>query len=123
MNRREFIEAIAQGIATMEGFYKPGSLSEQNNNPGNLRSWGSVPVVEGYAKFPSVETGWRALRTQIGKNIDRGLTMQEFFGGKPGVYGGYSPAADKNNPHGYAQYVAGRLKVAPDVQLSTLFTA
>lgn len=121
MTRIEFIEAMASAIATMEGFFKEGSVSERNNNPGNLRSWGSLPTVDGYVKFPSFETGMRALKSQIGKNIDRGLTMQEFFGGKPGVYGGYSPAADKNNPHGYAQYVAGRVGVRPDLPLNTLY--
>lgn len=117
------IDGIAQAIATMEGYFKPNSLAARNNNPGNLRSWGSAPVVSGYAAFQSPEQGWAALRAQIQRNIDRGLTLREFFGGKPGVYAGYAPSADKNNPEAYAKFVAGRLGVDVDTPLSQIFTA
>lgn len=122
MTRQELIEGIGGAIATMEGFFKEGSLSQRNNNPGNLRSWGKNPVVSGYVKFPTVEVGMKALESQIGKNIDRGLTLVEFFNGKPGVYGGYSPSSDGNDPLAYAQYVAGRVGVSPTVRLDTLYT-
>lgn len=113
-------EAIAQAIATMEGFFTQNSIAQRNNNPGNLRSWGNYPVVGGYVQFPDVQTGWQALYSQIDKNISRGLTLQEFFGGKPGVYAGYSPSADANDPRGYAQYVAGRVGISPTDPLNTL---
>lgn len=100
------VDLIARAIATMEGFYIPGSIAQRNNNPGNLRSWGSNPIVNGYAKFPTAEAGWAALRRQVELNINRGLTLEEFFAGKPGVYGGYAPSADSNDPDGYARYVA-----------------
>jgi len=102
----DLIDKIALAIAKMEGFFKPGSLAQRNNNPGNLRSWGNRPVVGGYAKFDTPEEGWAALKQQIRRNIDRGLNLLEFFGGKPGVYAGYSPAADKNDPVNYARFVA-----------------
>lgn len=114
------VQAIAQAIATMEGFFSPGSVAARHNNPGNLRSWGSTPVVGGYAQFATEADGWAALYDQIEKNIGRGLTLQEFFGGKPGVYAGYSPSADANNPAAYAQYVAGRAGISPTVALNTL---
>lgn len=118
-----FIEQFAQAIATMEGYFKAGSIAQRNNNPGNLRSWGSRPVVNGYAYFDTPDQGWAALRRQIELNISRGLTLQEFFGGKSNVYAGYAPAADKNNPTGYAAFVAGRLGVPvnqplPQIQLA-----
>lgn len=114
------IEGLAQAIASMEGFFKPGSLAARNNNPGNLRSWGSAPIAAGYAAFQSVEQGWDALRAQIQKNVNRGLTLREFFAGKPGVYAGYAPSADKNNPEAYARFVAGRLGVDVDTPLSQI---
>ena len=80
------VDPIAQAIATMEGFFKAGSLAARNNNPGNLRSWGANPIVNGYAQFKSAEEGWAALKTQVQKNINRGLNLNEFFAGKPGVY-------------------------------------
>lgn len=116
----ELTEQIAQAIASMEGFFKAGSLAARNNNPGNLRSWGSNPIENGYVKFPTLQAGWDALYTQITKNIARGLNLQEFFGGKPGVYAGYSPGSDGNDPRGYAQYVAGRIGVDPTAPLNGL---
>lgn len=116
------IDGIAQSIATMEGFFKPNSLAARNNNPGNLRSWGSVPVVDGYASFPTAEQGWAALRAQIQRNIDRGLTLREFFSGKPGVYAGYAPSADNNHPEEYAKFVASRLGVDVDTPLPQIIS-
>lgn len=120
-----FVDQLAQAIATMEGYYKPGSLAQRNNNPGNLRTWGSRPIVNGYAYFDTPEQGWAALRRQIEINIGRGLNLQEFFGGQrdaqgnviPGGYSGYAPAADKNNPSGYAAFVAKRVGVPVDQPL------
>ncbi len=102
----DLVDKIAEAIARMEGYFQPGSLAQRNNNPGNLRSWGSRPIVDGYAKFETPEAGWAALKQQIRRNIDRGLNLLEFFSGKPGVYGGYSPAADRNDPVNYARFVA-----------------
>ena len=50
----------------------------------------------------------------------RGLTLEEFFGGKSGVYAGYAPAADSNNPQGYASAVAGWLGIDPNTPLGSL---
>jgi hypothetical protein len=111
-------ESISQAIATMEGWFKPGTIAQRNNNPGNLRMWGNLPVVDGYAVFPTPDAGWAALNRQVDLNISRGLSLQEFFSGKAGVYGGYAPAADANDPRGYAQYVAGQIGVDPTIPLN-----
>ena len=116
----DLVTSIANAIASMEGFFSAGSLAARNNNPGNLRSWGSTPVVGGYAQFATLQDGWNALYSQITTNINRGLNLQEFFGGKPGVYAGYSPGADKNDPAGYAQYVAGQTGLDPTAPLNTI---
>lgn len=113
-------DSISQAIAHMEGFYSPGTIAQRQNNPGNLRSWGTYPVVNGYVQFPDAAAGWSALNQQVNLNISRGLTLQEFFGGKPGVYDGYAPSADANNPKSYAQYVAGQVGIDPTVPLSQL---
>jgi hypothetical protein len=111
VTRRELIGKFAEAIARMEGFYTPRSISQRNNNPGNLRSWGKRPQVKGFAKFPTPTDGWVALRKQIDRNIDRGLTTAEFFAGKKNmnghvVYPGYAPATDGNDPLTYAKFVA-----------------
>lgn len=100
MSNRQIISQIANAIDRMEG---PGA---PRNNPGNLRSWGDNPTSGGFAVFPTLEAGRAALERQIELNINRGLTLEEFFGGKPGVYAGYAPGADRNNPMKYAQNVS-----------------
>jgi hypothetical protein len=130
---------MANAIATMEGFFQAGSIAQRNANPGNLRSWGERPVVNGYARFLKADgvsldpdAGWKALRVQISKNINRSLTLQEFFGGVrdaagnpvPGKYTGFSPGADGNHPTQYAQYVAGKCGIPTDVPLDkVVFTS
>ena len=111
------VEKIATAISVMEGFPKAGSRANRQNNPGNLRSWGKTPIVEGFANFPTAAEGWSALRRQIWRNVDRGLTLYEFFGGKPKVYAGYAPDADGNRSRHYAEFVAKRAGIPVDVPL------
>lgn len=111
MSKLKLVQAFAEAIATMEGFYARGATrAKVNNNPGNLRSWGNMPLAAGYASFPTADDGWNALRQQVQKNLFvRKLTIGEFFAGKQGVYPGYAPSADKNNPGHYANFVCGFL--------------
>lgn len=98
---------IALAITIFEGWF-PGSRSWTNKNPGNLRNWDPrLPKDDqGFDIFPSVGAGFRALLRQVELNIDRRLTLLEFFAGSPGVYSGYAPAADGNDPAGYARFVS-----------------
>lgn len=114
------VDQISQSIARQEGYNVAGSIAQQNNNPGNLRTWGNTPVVNGYASFATPEDGWAALNQQVQKNIDRGLTLEEFFAGKEGVYPGYAPAADSNQPNVYAANVSSWTGIPLDVPLSDL---
>jgi len=112
------VETVSSAIATFEGYFQPGSVADRNNNPGNLRSWGNRPVRDGFAVFDSAADGWAALRRQVELNISRGLSLREFFGGKPGIYPGYAPAADANDPNRYAEFVAARAGVPADIPLA-----
>lgn len=109
MVKEELVKLFAKRIAMMEGFYVMNGKrnpAQRNNNPGNLRSWGSMPIVDGFAKFPTIEEGWRALYVQVTKNIFvRKLTFREFFCGNKS-YGGYAPDADGNHCKHYAEFVA-----------------
>lgn len=118
----ELIDSLAQSIATMEGFFKPNTIAQRNNNPGNLRRWGANPVQNGYAVFNTPEEGWAALRKQIQLNVNRGLTLEEFFGGKTGVYPGYAPSADSNDPANYARFVAGRAGIAVNQPITSFLS-
>lgn len=105
------IDSIAAGIERQEG------VGCRNNNPGALRTWGSLPTSGGFAVFPTCEDGRAALRQQVQRNIDRSLTLQEFFGGKAGVYPGYAPAADNNQPNIYASHISDWTGIPLDVPL------
>lgn len=120
MTLTELVARIAVAISEMEGYMKEGSRAERQNNPGNLRNWGKTPVVDGFANFPTPAEGWTALRRQIAKNIGRGLTLYEFFGGKPKVYPGYAPDSDGNRSRHYADFVAKRVGIPADVPLYKL---
>jgi len=110
------IEEMARAIMDFEG-YKEGSVSERNNNPGNLKAMGQAGSVgtdsAGHAIFDSFESGWNALVNQLKMAFeDRSAvytsndTLYDFFG----------KYAEKNSKS-YAEFVAGRLGVNPDIQL------
>ena len=107
--------ALVNAIAAQEG-------PVRNNNPGNLRAGNGATGVDsrGIAIFPDLATGEAALERQVDLNIGRGLTLDEFFGGKSGVYAGYAPAGDKNDPSGYAATVAGWLGIPENAPLYSL---
>lgn len=111
---------LSNAIARFEGYSIPGSVAQRNNNPGNLRAGIGQTGTDGngYAIFPDSATGFAALQHQVTLNINRGLSLDEFFGGKPGVYAGYAPSGDANDPGHYSQTVAGWLGIDPNAPLS-----
>ena len=54
---------LANAIATMEGYYKVGSLANRNNNPGNLIvGIGQIGTdSKGFAVFANASDGWLSL--------------------------------------------------------------
>jgi hypothetical protein len=122
LGQSDFVSSFANAIARFEGYNVAGSLAQRNNNPGNLRSGPGQTGVDanGYAVFPDAATGFAALDNQISLNISRGLTLNQFFAGEPGVYAGYAPSADANNPAQYASTVAGWLGVDPNTPLQDI---
>lgn len=71
------LTALAQAIQTQEGYY-PGSVSYQNNNPGNLvyaGQTGATPGVGGFAQFASYQDGYNALLAQINLDANRGTDV------------------------------------------------
>lgn len=100
------------------------TLAERNNNPGNLRYIGQKGATKGdkgFAKFDSYDRGFNALiqdikakqsgKTQTGLNSNSSL--QDFINV-------YAPAADNNDPIGYASKVAGKLRVNPNERLGNI---
>ena len=93
-------DTVAQTIQTVEGWF-PGSLSQRNNNPGNLRPAGQpgCTPVGGFCQFPSYQAGYQALLDQISLDASRGETIGQFLSK-------YAPAQDSNDPESYAATVA-----------------
>ena len=111
-------------IAAFEGFWivDPPSISRRHLNPGNLRP---VGASTGFQGFTTEAEGWAALRRQVLINIGRGLTLNEFFLGKEGVYPGYSPLGDPGNKpeqiEAYIAFVAKHTRMSREINLLTYF--
>ncbi len=97
------INTLADVIQRVEGYYPPsaqypgGSLAWRNNNPGNLRFVGqpdASPGEGGFAKFPSYDSGYNALKRQIQIQSDQGQTLSQFINQ-------YAPPSDGNNTSKY----------------------
>jgi hypothetical protein len=116
------LDDLAAAITRMEGSCSAPGVCV-NNNPGNLRAYLPTQPVDsrGIRIFPDYQSGYNALLAQEQINIGKGLTLDEFFGGKQGVYPGYAPAADRNQPNVYAGNVASWLGIPRDVTLSSIF--
>lgn len=110
------LDTIVQAITRQEG------SGARNNNPGNIMDYAYYQTTGQFrlAQFPSLDDGVQALKDLIAKRAP-GLTLREFFGGKPGVYTGYAPAGHgANDPDVYARNVANALGISPDEVITTL---
>jgi hypothetical protein len=116
------ISDMALAIQTFEG-WSEGSVSQKNNNPGNLKFAGQPGAIskdnQGHAIFDSYASGWSALLNQIRIAVDGtsrvynpDMTFYQFF----------DKYAEANRLE-YAKFVAERLNVSPnDTLRDTLLT-
>jgi len=110
--------AWAKAIQQFEGWFE-GSLSQKNNNPGNLRAGkGQIGVYKNFAVFENYEAGFNALLNQLrvsatsnGPSYNSEMTLLEFFSV-------YAPSADNNHPRQYATFVAQKLRVGIDYKIN-----
>jgi hypothetical protein len=122
LTHSELVTKVAHAIGRFEGFY-PGTPAYRHNNPGNLRfAPNQAGSHDGFAVFSDAQAGWRALERQVEKLIGRGLTLNQFFAGKKGVYPGYAPADDHNSPYHYAATVGNWTGLPTNVPLDKLHT-
>jgi hypothetical protein len=104
------VNAIAAGITKEE------NVPAQYNNPGAIMNLQTGQLQT----YPTLAAGEAALDSQIDLNISRGLTLDQFFAGQPGVYAGYAPAAAGNNPAVYAANVSSWTGIPENVPLTTV---
>lgn len=137
MTRQQVVDSIADSIATMEGFYKAGTLPQKNANPGDIRIWkdkmGPYPQSDGYVDFNAwavtrgqsgeqagVNEGWRVLKVLVGNYIDGKYTKSDPTFVE--MFSVYAPSSDANNPNAYAEYVAKQIGADPNQTISSLIT-
>lgn len=91
---------------------KDGPLALRNNNPGNLRSWPGVSSEGGYAKFETPLAGMRAAFINLHTYFSRhGLKTVR------AIINRWAPHSE-NPTDSYVAFVAKRLSVSPDQELS-----
>lgn len=94
--------SVANEIQQLEGWFS-GSVSQSNNNPGNLvyanQPGATGASSSGFAVFPTYQAGYQALLNQISLDASRGLTISQFAQK-------YAPASDGNDPTSYAAQIA-----------------
>jgi hypothetical protein len=109
---------ICEAIARQEGFLKPGSRSNRNNNPGDLE-WGSWARAHGadrietpaphqiprFAHFPDAQTGFAAQRVLLLQHY-RGMTVLQMLNK-------YAPPVE-NNVSAYLKDVCAWTGLTPD---------
>lgn len=129
MTRKKLLDLFTRALAMRCGFDVPGSQAQISNNPGGLPWWGSEPVVGGMVVFETEQDGWDALRRACEINIfRRGLTFEEFFGGRPGKrgrrYRGFSSACDSREAaETVFQFFKRRAKLPPWANTGTKVSA
>lgn len=92
----------------------PGNLplGLRLNNPGNLRSWGRRPIVNGFASFDSPAAGLSAMANQLAGYQDvRGIDTIE------GIVNRWAPAGDGNNVPSYIADLSRRTGFKPGQHL------
>ena len=111
--------SIANEIQQLEGWFS-GSVSQTNNNPGNLMYAGQPgatgQTAAGFAVFPTYQAGYQALQNQIALDASRGLTISQFANK-------YAPAAGGNDPASYAAQLAAATGLSVNDPLSMADTS
>lgn len=113
------VRALAQAIAKAEGFYIPGSIPQQRNNPGNLK----LPHYggDGIDTFPTPGEGWAALYKQLNL-IKSGQSAVYSIGMSIAEMGAkWAPAGVENIAGAWARNVASLLGVPATTPLSQVF--
>ena len=111
--------SVANEIQQLEGWFT-GSVSQTNNNPGNLMYAGQPgatgQTAAGFAVFPTYQAGYQALQNQIALDASRGLTISQFANK-------YAPAAGGNDPASYAAQLAAATGLSVNDPLSMADTS
>ncbi len=108
------LDNITEAIARFEGYYKPGSVAQRTNNPGNVGTFGG-----NVASYTNEGDGWTALQNWVtnhaAENPSMTFTqmMDQYLTGS--INGTPGPNQD---PAGYANFIADYVGVDPSTPVS-----
>lgn len=107
---------LLSAVATMEGFFLPGTPAVNNNNPGNLTACALPRKKAGiFVVFNSPAEGAAALATQFSLYAQRGLTLRQ-------AMNLYAPVGHgNNNPEVYINFITEHTGIEADTLLNSLF--
>lgn len=112
-------DTIAQAIMDFEGYFQ-GSVSYNNNNPGNLKFAGQPNATGqdrfGHAIFPTFQDGWNALINQVRRMLNGMSSLYPQTATLTQAMNTYAAA----NGNQYAIFIADRLGVDPSISLANL---
>lgn len=112
-------QAIAEAIATAEGFYVPGSRPARNHNPGDmtLDLIGKAVATDGnFVVYATDDDGWANLKAQIGKWFDGSSANADSSSTISDLSGFYTNTQQDS----WAMNVANALGVSVDTPLSQI---
>jgi hypothetical protein len=117
-------DSVVNAIAGFEGYNTFGSVASMNNNPGNImygtfaQKTGSIgPDLQGYAIYPTQQTGFNAADQLVSNYANKGATIQSLIESwAPSNAPGNTPQSTAN----YVKYVSNQLGVSPDTPVSSL---
>jgi len=110
------LSKLTQGVASIEGYFKSGSLPQRTNNPGNIGTYGGK-----IASYPDAGQGFEALQVWIqnhaaqNPNWDFYDMFHYYLTGDT-----LSPGGPGQSPDSYAEYVANYVGVDPTTPVSTV---
>lgn len=120
------IGKFAEAIQKFEGWFS-GSISQRNNNPGNLKPLsrssfqGQVGLdSSGFAIFDSFSSGWQALVNQVTWAATGKSSVYSPSDSIISFFQKYAPSTDNNDPYKYANFVANYIGVSPDTTIGSL---
>ncbi len=107
---------LAEAIARMEGFYRPGTRPNRNNNPGDIE-YGKFAIAHGatgidgrFAIFPTPEAGLAALTALLETGSYKGATLTS-------AIHRYAPP-DENDTQRYINMVSQWTGIQPDALIA-----
>lgn len=109
----DLIQRIVNAMIRQEG------MPQNYANPGNLRGapWLTAPLIQkGFWKPVSRVVGVAGLAHLVALHIAQGNSLTDFIAGHPGVYAGFAPGLDHNDPDTYIAHVKLWAEI-PDVNL------